>query len=91
MQQTYDTNIKTSPERAIIVGVKFKSDSASDMKESLNELKQLVETAGMEIVCEMTQALKTPNPAYFIGRGKIEELKALMAELKPKLSFLTMT
>lgn len=82
MQQTYDTNIKTSPERAIIVGVKFKSDSASDMKESLNELKQLVETAGMEIVCEMTQALKTPNPAYFIGRGKIEELKALMAELK---------
>ena len=82
MPQTYDTTIKTDPERAILVGVKFKDDTMSEVQDSLSELKQLAKTSGMESVCEVIQALETPNPAYFIGRGKIEELEAVIGELK---------
>lgn len=82
MPQTYDTTIKTGPERAILVGVKFKDDTMNQVQDSLNELKQLARTSGMESVCEVIQVLDAPNPAYFIGSGKIEELEAVIAELK---------
>ena len=82
MPQTYDTTIKTGPERAILVGVKFKDDTMNQVQDSLNELKQLARTSGMESVCEVIQVLDAPNPAYFIGSGKIKELEAVIAELK---------
>jgi GTP-binding protein HflX len=44
------------------------------MEASMQELALLCETAGLEVVGEMTQTLETPNPNTYIGSGKVEEL-----------------
>jgi len=41
----------------------------------------LAQTAGAEVVGIITQRLERPNPAYFIGRGKLEELIELRKEV----------
>lgn len=40
----------------------------------------LAQTAGAEVVGGVTQRLKTPNPAYLIGKGKLEEIVSLKEE-----------
>ena len=52
-----------------------------ETEESLQELRQLAETASIEVVCEIIQPRNMPNPKYFIGQGKVEELKPLVEEL----------
>ena len=81
MHETYDT-MKASPTRAFLVGVKLKDELQSDAESSLEELRRLAETAGMEVLAEIIQPRETPDPAYFIGRGKLEELEAIVSELK---------
>jgi GTP-binding protein HflX len=69
-----------SEERAFIVGVEFKGPNATSadshwpVEESLAELAQLARTAGLVVVGQATQRLEHPNPATFIGRGKLEEV-----------------
>jgi len=46
--------------------------------ESFNELRLLVETLSFEIVAETSQTLRDVNYAYFIGKGKVEELKEIV-------------
>ena len=81
MHETQDT-MTTSPARAFLVGVKLKDELQSDAESSLEELKRLAETAGMDVLAEIIQPRETPDPAYFIGRGKLEELEAIVSELK---------
>jgi GTP-binding protein HflX len=81
MYETQDTTT-TSPTRAFLVGVKLKDELQSDAESSLEELRRLAETAGMEVLAEIIQPRETPDPAYFIGRGKLEELEAIVSELK---------
>jgi GTP-binding protein HflX len=68
--------------KAILVGVKLKDESRREAESSIEELRRLAETAGVEALCETIQPKDAPDPTYFIGRGKVEELKALAAELK---------
>jgi GTP-binding protein HflX len=44
------------------------------LADSLEELSHLTKTAGGRVVGVVTQKLDTPSPAYYIGKGKIEEL-----------------
>ena len=81
MHETQDT-MTTSPTRAFLVGVKLKGELQSNAESSLEELRRLAETAGMEVLAEIIQPRETPDPAYFIGRGKLEELEAIVSELK---------
>ena len=81
MYETRDPTT-TSPTRAFLVGVKLKDELQSDAESSLEELRRLAETAGMEVMAEIIQPRETPDPAYFIGRGKLEELEAMVSELK---------
>ena len=81
MPELYDTRSPNPPSRAILVGIKLRNASMHDTEESLQELRQLAETAGIEVVCETIQSRNTPNPTYFIGEGKVEELKPLIEEL----------
>ena len=81
MQQLYDTRSPNPPSRAILVGIKLRDSSMDETEESLQELQQLAETAGIEVVCETIQPRNVPNPTYFIGEGKVEELKPLVEEL----------
>ena len=81
MHETQDT-MTTSPTRAFLVEVKLKGELQSDAESSLEELRRLAETAGMEVLADIIQPRETPDPAYFIGRGKLEELEAIVSELK---------
>ena len=81
MQVLYDTRAPNPPSRAILIGVKLRDNMMHETEESLQELRQLAETAGIEVVCETIQSRNAPNPTYFIGEGKVEELKPLIEEL----------
>lgn len=63
-------------QRAIIVGCNINND-----KEFLNmmeELSNLADACDIEVVGEMTQKLENVYPSHYIGKGKIEELYALI-------------
>ena len=65
-------------ERAFLVGVEVHGQSQLlTLEDSLTELSLLCDTAGLEVVGEMTQKIDRPNPETYIGSGKVEELKAL--------------
>jgi GTP-binding protein HflX len=49
--------------------------------EDLAELRELLRTAGVAVVGELTQQREQPHPNSYLGSGKLEELKALAAEL----------
>lgn len=70
-------------EKAVMVGVWLGKNNESnlDLEGSLEELAFLAETAGIEVVGEVTQNLLHPNPKTYIGSGKVEELKLLVEEL----------
>lgn len=50
------------------------------MDEHLQELVQLVDTAGGKVVGSLTQQLDRPNPATYLGKGKIQDLTQLVSE-----------
>jgi len=65
-------------ERAFLVGVEVHGQGhLLTLEDSLTELSLLCDTAGLEVVGELTQKMDRPNPETFIGSGKVEELKAL--------------
>ncbi len=71
-------------ERGFLAGVELKREkSVWRVEDSLAELAQLARTAGIEVVGSTIQRLDHPRPATLIGKGKVEELKALKGELKP--------
>jgi len=72
-------------ELAIVVGIDIPGTHAFSIAESLEELKRLADTAGAVVVGQITQKRERPNQRYYIGSGKLEELKQLIAELKANL------
>lgn len=72
-----------SQDTAILVGAEIGPDQRVD--ESLDELERLVETAGGSVAGRLIQRREKPDPAYYIGKGKLAELKTLQAELQPTL------
>lgn len=66
-----------------MVGVDIKGQpSLLSLSDSLAELELLAETAGLEIIGETTQRIDQPNPATFIGSGKVEEIKILVEDMQ---------
>ena len=53
-------------------------DMLFTLAESLVEMRELIKTAGMECVGEMTQRLQEINPKTYIGTGKVQETMELM-------------
>ncbi len=73
---------KLAPERALLVGVKLKSERGGwSVEDSLAELGQLARTAGLEVGGQAFQKPDTFNPATYIGKGKVEEVGILKEEL----------
>lgn len=62
-----------SPERALLLGV---DTGEYDCEISLAELEELSRTAGAEVVGTVSQKLPNPNPATYIGSGRMEEICA---------------
>ena len=72
--------IKNETEKVILVGVSLSDQD--DTKESLEELKDLVSTAGAETVGMVIQNREQQHPGTYVGKGKIEELKSMIWELR---------
>src|SRR3954464_14932641 len=51
----------------------------------LQELERLLDTAGAVVVGEVTQQLDRPNPATYLGKGKVDELRTRIAETDASL------
>ncbi|MBE6023462.1 MAG: GTPase HflX [Cellulosilyticum sp.] len=65
-------------ERFILVAAQKKQFEEKEAWESLEELKELVKTAGGEVIMEMLQRVDRINPGYYIGTGKVEEIRELI-------------
>ncbi len=68
-------------ERIILVAVTMSDRNDDQTQESLDELAQLIDTAGAYEVARITQRRDSPDSAYYIGKGKAEELKELCLTL----------
>lgn len=71
-KKTNDFELKT--ERCILIGIVLPNQSKWEVIDHIDELKALAETSGAEIVDSFIQNRVKPDPAYFIGKGKLEEL-----------------
>lgn len=67
----------SEPTRAVLVGVDVGAGSAFDP--TLDELALLAASAGDLAVARVTARRKAPDPALFVGSGKADEIKALVA------------
>lgn len=66
-------------ERVVLVSV-WTSGTAEDADNAMVELKLLAETAGSEVLAGLVQRRSQPDPATYIGRGKVSELAEVVAE-----------
>lgn len=69
-----------SGERAVLVHINLHAG-----QEDLNELKELARSAGADVVHVLTGSRRSPDPKYFIGSGKLAELKAVIEETEADL------
>lgn len=67
--------LSDTPEKAVLIGIIHQHQSEAQLKEYLDELAFLVDTAGAEEMKRFVQKLDKPNPSTFIGSGKIEEVR----------------
>ena len=71
-------NTDEQPEKAILAGVSFNTRPYGWTAEaSLAELEGLVETAGAQVVAKIVQNKDKPDNAFFLGRGKVDEIAML--------------
>ena len=75
--QFYD--FKEIQERVILIGVQTEQDE--DVEASLDELSELAETAGAETAAKVIQNREAVHPGTYIGKGKIQEVRSLLAAL----------
>ena len=71
---------KSERETCILVGVTTKGSTKGAIDDSLDELALLADTAGAEVVGRVTQDRDRIDAATFIGKGKVEELRVMLAD-----------
>ena len=71
-------------ERSVLVQVRLPG-SDIDERDPLGELRALAETAGVQVVGEMQQNLRVPRGATYLGKGKVEELSAMVHAVTAKV------
>ena len=67
-------------EKAVLVGLITPSQNEQKVKEYLDELAFLADTAGAQAVKQFSQKLDYPNPVTFVGTGKLQEIKEYVIE-----------
>jgi GTPase len=75
-----ETRPQKSRERALLIGLEKEGVSKWDLHDSLDELRELANSAGAEVVDTVTQKLSKPTAPYYIGRGKAELIKETCQE-----------
>ncbi len=81
-QVTHDTETEQQA-RAVLVSLITQMDkrNGTNTEGSIQELVSLAETAGVEVLEQMTQNRETPDTRWFIGKGKVEELRIMLEAL----------
>ena len=77
MAELYD--MREEAERVILVAVS--TDDGDDTEESVDELAELVKTAGATAIDRIIQNRERVHPGTYLGKGKIEEVRERAAEL----------
>ena len=70
-----ETRPQKTQERALLIGLEKEGVSKWDLQDSLDELRELANSAGAEVIDTVTQKLQKPTAPYYIGRGKAESIK----------------
>ncbi|HHV64851.1 MAG TPA: GTPase HflX [Peptococcaceae bacterium] len=65
--------------KALLAGVNL-SNYQHDFIDSMEELRRLAEACDFEVVGQVSQRMNKLNPVYYLGKGKLEELKLLLEE-----------
>jgi len=80
MKENKEKTISTikEQEKAVLVFVSF--DTKNNLEMEIAELKSLAEASNLEVVGKITQNRKKPDGAYYVGEGKLEEIKNLVKE-----------
>ncbi len=73
-------DLKEAQERVILVGVS--TSDHDDTEKSLDELEELVATAGAVTVGRVIQNLDQIHPGTYVGKGKLDEIKELLWETR---------
>lgn len=71
-------HLRKEKEKVLLVGVQLDGEAA--IEASLEELGELAKTAGAEVAGIVTQAREALHPAFYVGKGKLQELKELLWE-----------
>ncbi len=74
------TDLNEIQEKMILIGIS--TSDGDDTKRSMEELSELVRTAGAETVGCVIQNRESMHPATYLGKGKLEEAAELVRELK---------
>jgi GTP-binding protein HflX len=69
-------------EKALLVHLTTKRDQMFEAEESMQELCGLVESAGAEVMREVFQHRSRISPKYYIGEGKVAEIRILLRDLQ---------
>jgi GTP-binding protein HflX len=72
---------RTFREKIVLVGVQFPGVSEDELDYQLDELALLVDTAGADVVARVVQRRDSPDPATFLGSGKVQELREICLAL----------
>ena len=72
---------KEELQRAILVGVCLDSDN-SDYLHAMEELRELAKACEMEVVAIIEQNMASPNPATYVGSGKVQEIAETVNQLE---------
>lgn len=75
------TKINSQPQLAIIVAVNINNNH--DFDEDVAEAISLTESAGYNVLQVITMNRPKPDPTFFVGKGKLDEIKTLCESLKP--------
>jgi GTP-binding protein HflX len=73
-------NSDIEKERVLLVGLFGANISKTHASEYLDELEMLADTAGAETVSKILQNRKHPDSSFYVGKGKISELKRMVTE-----------
>lgn len=76
---------ETIQEKAILVGCQLPHITDEHFENSMEELASLTKTADGKVLTSVTQKRNRADAATYIGKGKVEELKALVEELEADL------
>ena len=67
--------------KAYLVGLNLPpKDNILSIEDSISELQELAYTAGITVVGQMIQSRQSQHPAFYLGQGKLDELKEIVEQ-----------